>query len=102
MAYRPSLTGDQVVDRNLAQIASEIDRPRMYGLPASLIEDITFESAYTNVRVYHGLRRVPIGWVVIKIDANVNVYLGTSNPNLTKDFIELRATNPVTISILVA
>ena len=100
--YRASLTGDEKLDRNLSQIADEIARPRMYGLPATLIEDISFDVAFDNVRVYHGLRRVPIGWAIVKINANANIYLGTSVANLTKDFIELRASNPVTISILVA
>lgn len=68
-------------------------------LDGRLIRDKFLDSSANPISIDHGLGKAPRGWVIVKQDADANVYESTSStPNAT---LELNATADVTVSLWV-
>lgn len=87
----------QMVQDSAATVFNIINNKQI--LDGVLIEGVVLLNASNPTSVSHGLGKEPRGWIVVKKDANADVYSSASTT--PKSTLNLNATADVTISLWV-
>jgi hypothetical protein len=97
-SFSKRLTGNEIIDRNFSEL-ERFSREVVAGnlLDNVIIENITIGTSVTTIP--HSLGREPIGWVIVRQDANATVWEPSQAIQPTT-LINLQASNAVTVSIL--
>jgi hypothetical protein len=92
-------TGNPETDRALSTVAEALSAlaalPANAGAPAIVSQALTT----SDTRVYHGLGRAPLGWLVCGQTADATVY-EVSTSDAPSEYINLRASASVTARLL--
>lgn len=86
---------DQVVEKAAISFDSLFNKEILDG---RLILDIPLSSAATN-RVAHGLQRAAVGYIVVKKNANAQIWDSEASNTLKSLFLDLNCSAAVTVSI---